>query len=154
MSFGSIRQPPDELTRMTFLHLQPATRVQFGLGAILPHSNTPSLCVAGFEDEDEDDDEYKRLLVNEVNQSGIAGWLKHCHPDSDEDGSREGNGSNLVASAQICALSRAFAVCFYRRFVYGWMLVRVYSQSFSQDSNRKSNITTAALALVCKLNRR
>ena len=34
-------------------HLQPATRVQFGLGAILPHSNTPSLRVAGFEDEDE-----------------------------------------------------------------------------------------------------
>jgi hypothetical protein len=108
--------------------------------------------VAGFEDEDED--EYKRLLVNEVNQSGIAGWLKHCHPDSDEDGSREGNGSNLVASAKMCALLRAFAVCFYRRFVYGWMLVRVYSQSFSQDSNRKSNITTAALAPVCMLNRR
>jgi hypothetical protein len=43
-------------------HLQPATRVQFGLGATLPHSNTParnasrsdaggpSLRVAGFED--------------------------------------------------------------------------------------------------------
>jgi len=38
-------------------HLQPATRVQFGLGAVLPHSNTLSLRVAGCEDEDEDDDE-------------------------------------------------------------------------------------------------
>jgi hypothetical protein len=48
-------------------HLQPATRVQFGLGAVLPHSNTParnasrsdaggpSLRVAGFEDGDEDE---------------------------------------------------------------------------------------------------
>ena len=27
--------------------------VQFGLGPVLPHSNTPSLRVAGFEDEDE-----------------------------------------------------------------------------------------------------
>jgi hypothetical protein len=37
----------------------PPTRyaVQFGLGAILPHSNTPSLRVAGFEDEDDDEDE-------------------------------------------------------------------------------------------------
>ena len=40
-------------------HLQPATRVQFGLGAVLPHSNTPSLRVAGFEDEDDDEDEYE-----------------------------------------------------------------------------------------------
>jgi hypothetical protein len=40
-------------------HLQPATRVQFGLSAILPHSNTPSLRVAGFEDEDDDEDEYE-----------------------------------------------------------------------------------------------
>jgi hypothetical protein len=30
----------------------PARRVQFGLGAVLPHSNTPSLRVARFEDED------------------------------------------------------------------------------------------------------
>jgi hypothetical protein len=36
-----------------------ATLVQFGLGAILPHSNTPSLRVAGFEDEDDDEDEYE-----------------------------------------------------------------------------------------------
>jgi hypothetical protein len=50
------------------------------------------------------------LLRNEVNQGGIPGWSKHCHPDSDEDGRRGGNGSNLVASAQICVLSRAFAV--------------------------------------------
>jgi hypothetical protein len=40
-------------------HLQPAMRVQFGLGAVLHHSNTPSLRVAGFEDEDDDDDEYE-----------------------------------------------------------------------------------------------
>jgi hypothetical protein len=33
----------------------PATRVQFGLRAILPHSNTPSLRVAGSEDEDENE---------------------------------------------------------------------------------------------------
>jgi hypothetical protein len=31
--------------------------VQFPIGAVLQHSNTPSLRVAGFEDEDEDDDE-------------------------------------------------------------------------------------------------
>ena len=41
-------------------HLQPATRVQFGLGAILPRSNTPSLRVAGFEDDDEDEYEAPR----------------------------------------------------------------------------------------------
>jgi hypothetical protein len=40
-------------------HLQPATRVQFELGEILLHSNTPSLRVAGFEDEDDDEDEYE-----------------------------------------------------------------------------------------------
>ena len=45
-------------------HLQPATRVQFGLGAILPHSNTPSLRVAGFEDDDED--EYEAPCEGEV----------------------------------------------------------------------------------------
>jgi hypothetical protein len=38
-------------------HPQPATRVQFRLGAVLQHSTTPSLRVAGFEDED--DDEYE-----------------------------------------------------------------------------------------------
>jgi hypothetical protein len=43
----------------SFLHLQPAARVQFGLGTVLPHSNTPSLRVAGFEDEDDDEDEYE-----------------------------------------------------------------------------------------------
>jgi hypothetical protein len=30
--------------------------VQFGLRAVLPHSNTPSPRVAGFEDEDDDED--------------------------------------------------------------------------------------------------
>ncbi|HYZ74952.1 MAG TPA: hypothetical protein VE641_17865 [Chthoniobacterales bacterium] len=38
-------------------HLQSATRVQFGLGAVLQYSSTPSLRLAGFEDED--DDEYE-----------------------------------------------------------------------------------------------
>ena len=38
-------------------HPQPATRVQFGLGAVLQYSNTPSLRGAGFEDEDDDEDE-------------------------------------------------------------------------------------------------
>jgi hypothetical protein len=35
--------------------------VQFGLGSVLQHSTTPSLCVAGFEDEDDDEyeDEYE-----------------------------------------------------------------------------------------------
>jgi len=33
---------------------QPATRVQFGLGAVLQYSNTPSLRAAGFEDDDKD----------------------------------------------------------------------------------------------------
>ena len=57
--------------RAPFEHLQPATRVQFGLGAVLPHSNTParnasrsdaggpSLRVTGFDDEDDDEDEYE-----------------------------------------------------------------------------------------------
>jgi hypothetical protein len=31
--------------------------VQFQIGAVLQHSNTPSLRVAGFEDEDDDEDE-------------------------------------------------------------------------------------------------
>jgi len=32
--------------------------VQFGLGAVLQHSNTPTLRAAGFEDEDDDEDEH------------------------------------------------------------------------------------------------
>jgi hypothetical protein len=39
-------------------HLQLGARA-FGLGAILPHSSTPSLRVAGIEDEDDDEDEYE-----------------------------------------------------------------------------------------------
>jgi hypothetical protein len=31
--------------------------MQFGLGAVLQHSRTPSLRVAGFEDDDEDENE-------------------------------------------------------------------------------------------------
>ena len=31
--------------------------MQFQIGAVLQHSNTPSLRVAGFEDEDDDEDE-------------------------------------------------------------------------------------------------
>jgi len=47
-------------------HLQPATRVQFGLGAVLLHSNTPSLRVAGFEDDDEDEYEYEAPCEGET----------------------------------------------------------------------------------------
>jgi hypothetical protein len=36
--------------------------VQFQIGAVLQHSNTPSLRVAGFEDEDDDEDENKAPL--------------------------------------------------------------------------------------------
>jgi len=38
-----------------FQHLLRATPEQFGLGAVLLHSNTPSLRVAGIEDDDEDE---------------------------------------------------------------------------------------------------
>ncbi|HYZ74852.1 MAG TPA: hypothetical protein VE641_17365 [Chthoniobacterales bacterium] len=38
-------------------HLQPATRVQFDLGAVLQYSSTPSLRLAGFDDEDSLPDE-------------------------------------------------------------------------------------------------
>jgi hypothetical protein len=41
--------------------IQPATRVQFGLGTVLQYSITPSLRTAGFEDEDDDDDEDEAL---------------------------------------------------------------------------------------------
>jgi len=40
--------------------------VQFGLGAVLPHSNTPSLRVTGFEDEDDDEDEYEASVERGV----------------------------------------------------------------------------------------
>jgi hypothetical protein len=36
--------------------------VQFGLGAVLQHSNTPTLRAAGFEDEDDDEDEDEHSL--------------------------------------------------------------------------------------------
>ncbi|HYZ73495.1 MAG TPA: hypothetical protein VE641_10485 [Chthoniobacterales bacterium] len=36
-------------------HLQPAARLQFGLGAILQYSSTPSLRLAGFDDEYENE---------------------------------------------------------------------------------------------------
>jgi hypothetical protein len=41
---------PDHNYLPPLQHVQPATPVQFGLGAVFPHSNTPSLRVAGFED--------------------------------------------------------------------------------------------------------
>jgi hypothetical protein len=60
-------------------HLQPATRVQFEPGAVLQHSRTPSLRVAGFEDENEAPGE-KRLaqcLFNvTVDQSPVAALAK------------------------------------------------------------------------------
>jgi hypothetical protein len=40
--------------------------VQFQIGAVLQHSNTPSLRVAGFEDEDDDDDEDEDEDENEA----------------------------------------------------------------------------------------
>jgi hypothetical protein len=40
---------------MPLQHPKPATRVQFGLGAVLQHSRTPSLRAARFEDEDENE---------------------------------------------------------------------------------------------------
>jgi hypothetical protein len=48
------RRPAASLTQ-TKRHKQPqpATRVQFRLGGVLQHSNTPSLRATGFEDEDE-----------------------------------------------------------------------------------------------------
>jgi hypothetical protein len=59
-----IRMTNDRLTLVpgdkipaTREHLQPATRVQFGLGALVQRSDTPSLRVAGFEDEDDDENE-------------------------------------------------------------------------------------------------
>jgi hypothetical protein len=36
-------------------HLQPPTSAQFGLGTVLQHTRTPSLRVAEFEDEDENE---------------------------------------------------------------------------------------------------
>jgi len=48
---------------MRFKRPQPATRVEFGLGAILQHSRTPSLRVAGFEDEDENEAPGERISV-------------------------------------------------------------------------------------------
>jgi hypothetical protein len=52
----SINETADEyLTPLQ--HPQPATWVQFRLGAVLQHSTTPSLRVAGFEDEDDDEND-------------------------------------------------------------------------------------------------
>ena len=45
-------------------HLQPATRVLFGLGAVLQRSHTPLLRVAGFEDENEAPCEGGRSFVS------------------------------------------------------------------------------------------
>jgi hypothetical protein len=59
-------------------HLQPATRVQFGLGALLPHSNTPSLRVAGFEDEDDDEDEYEE--PGESTECSVSSTEPHRQP--------------------------------------------------------------------------
>jgi hypothetical protein len=55
-----------------FQHFQPRGRgVQFGLRAILPHSNTPSLRVAEFEDEDEY--EAPSLLFQYLDSSALFG---------------------------------------------------------------------------------
>jgi hypothetical protein len=44
--------------------------VQFRIGAVLQHSNTPSLRVAGFEDEDDDEDENE--APGEWHQIGVV----------------------------------------------------------------------------------
>ena len=45
--------------------------MQFQIGAVLQHSNTPSLRVAGFEDEDDDEDE------NEAPHEHQMGCARH-----------------------------------------------------------------------------
>ena len=89
------------------------------------------------------------LLVNGVNQGGIADWSKHCHPDSDEDGSRGGMAQILWRQPPIRVNSRAFAVGLYLRqsaFICGcFVCIR---GRFSQDPNRMSKIPTAAPSLV------
>ena len=57
-------------------YLQPAARVLFGLGAVLQHSHTPSLRVAGFEDEDENE------APCEINASF---WLGHIFRNRGHD---------------------------------------------------------------------
>jgi hypothetical protein len=53
--------PSLKISPFSAISFLPATRVQFGLGAVLHHSITPSLRVAGFEDEDDDEDEYEAI---------------------------------------------------------------------------------------------
>jgi hypothetical protein len=57
---------------------EPATRAQFRLGAVLQHSNTPSLRAAGFEDEDDDDDEDEAPgeMVKEVRGEGMLAGIE------------------------------------------------------------------------------
>ena len=51
----------------------PRGGVQFPIGAVLQHSNTPSLRVAGFEDEDDDEDE------NEAPEGSLAPYVPHSY---------------------------------------------------------------------------
>jgi hypothetical protein len=54
-------------------HPQPRGRgVQFGLGAVLQYSNTPSLRAAGFEDEDDDEDSLPDEALRSVVGSSVA----------------------------------------------------------------------------------
>jgi len=46
---------PGAILFCPFGAFSPATQMQFGFGAVFQHFNTPSLCVAGFEDEDENE---------------------------------------------------------------------------------------------------
>jgi hypothetical protein len=79
------------------------------------------------------------LLVNEVNQGGIARWSTHCHPDSDEDGTRWGNGSNPFGVIRIRVNSQLALQSLARRRVHSRLvficphlrLVHVHSWSFS-----------------------
>jgi hypothetical protein len=54
--YGKICEP-ERVSFARFQHLVRATPEQFGLGAVLLHTNTPSLRVVGIEDDDEDEDE-------------------------------------------------------------------------------------------------
>jgi len=54
-------------------HSRPRGRgVQFRIGAVLQHSNTPSLRVAGFEDEDDDEDENEAPPACSTTQKSVV----------------------------------------------------------------------------------
>jgi hypothetical protein len=52
--------------------------VQFPIGAVLRHSNTPSLRVAGFEDEDDDEDEDEAPCEGDRFELGVTEFAGPC----------------------------------------------------------------------------